>query len=76
MALRKLAGTGIVLDPLGRLQVKQQVVPLNTGRDIDIFGGAPVRGAKRFAVKAALEAETRSRRRPCAISLRRRSTLR
>ena len=64
-----------MLDPLGRLQVKQQVVPLNTGRDIDIFGGAPVRGAKRFAVKAALNGESYAGER-CAISLRRRSTLR
>jgi hypothetical protein len=48
-------GTGpIVLDPLGRVMVKQQVVPLNTARDIDTFGGAPVAGARRFAVTAAL----------------------
>ena len=56
VALRKLApGTALVLDPLGRLAVKQQVVPLNTARDIDIFGGAPVAGARRFALAAALE---------------------
>jgi hypothetical protein len=44
-----------VLDPLGQLLVKQQVVPLNTGRDIDTFGGAPVAGARRFALTAALD---------------------
>ena len=39
-----------MLDPLGQMRVKQQVVPLNTARDIDIFGGAPVAGARRFTV--------------------------
>ena len=39
----------LVLDPLGQLRVRQQVVPLNTARDIDTFGGAPVAGARRFA---------------------------
>jgi uncharacterized protein DUF6603 len=57
VALRKLApGTALVLDPLGRLAIKQDVVPLDTGRDIDIFGGAPVSGAKRFAIAAVLNA--------------------
>ena len=37
-------GTTLILDPLGRLAVKQQVVPLNSGRDIDLYGGAPVIG--------------------------------
>jgi hypothetical protein len=55
VALRKLApGTALVLDPLGRLVIKQDVVPLNTGRDIDVFGGAPVSGARRFALAAAV----------------------
>jgi hypothetical protein len=55
VALRKLApGTALVLDPLGRLAIKQDVVPLNSGRDIDVFGGAPVAGARRFALAAAL----------------------
>jgi hypothetical protein len=55
VALRKLApGTALVLDPLGRLAIKQDVVPLNTGRDVDVFGGAPVSGARRFALAAAL----------------------
>jgi hypothetical protein len=57
VALRSLApaATGpIVLDPLGQVVVQQQVVPLNTARDIDTFGGAPVAGARRFAVTAAL----------------------
>jgi hypothetical protein len=44
----------VVLDPLGNLVVKQQVVPLNTTRDVDTFGGAPVAGARRFQVSAAL----------------------
>jgi hypothetical protein len=44
----------LVLDPLGQLVVKEQVVPLNTGRDIDTFGGAPVAGARRFGLTAAL----------------------
>ena len=61
VALRKLAASGagsaIVLDPLGRLVVKQQVVPLNTSRDVDSFGGAPVAGDKRFAVKAVLNTQ-------------------
>ena len=59
VALRSLppAGPGapLVLDPLGQLLVKQQVVPLNTARDIDTFGGAPVAGARRFALSAALD---------------------
>lgn len=46
----------IVLDPLGRLRVSQLVVPLNTARDIDVFGGAPVAGARRFVVSARLGA--------------------
>jgi hypothetical protein len=56
VALRKLppATTALVLDPLGTLTVKQQVVPLNTTRDIDTFGGAPVAGARRFQVSATL----------------------
>ncbi len=55
VALRKLApGSGLVLDPLGRLAVNESVVPLDTGRDIDSFGGAPVAGARRFALSVAL----------------------
>jgi hypothetical protein len=58
VALRKLAaGTALVLDPLGRLAVKQQVVPLNTGRDIELFGGAPVAGARRFRLAATLSGQ-------------------
>jgi hypothetical protein len=44
----------IILDPLGQLSVRQQVVPLNTARDIDTFGGAPVAGARHFVVTAAM----------------------
>lgn len=56
VALRKLppATTALVIDPLGSVTVKQQVVPLNTGRDIDKFGGAPVAGERRFQVTATL----------------------
>jgi hypothetical protein len=55
VALRKLApGTGLMLDPLGRLAINENVVPLDTGRDIDSFGGAPVAGARRFALSVAL----------------------
>jgi hypothetical protein len=58
VVLRKLApGSAVVLDPLGRLVVKQQVVPLNTGRDIDTFGGAPVSGDRRFQVTAMVNAQ-------------------
>lgn len=57
VALRKLPPTspGLVLDPLGALTVKQQVVPLNTLRDIELFGGAPVAGARRFVLAATLD---------------------
>jgi hypothetical protein len=58
VALRSLppasATAPIVLDPLGQVAVRQQVVPLNTARDIDLFGGAPVAGARRFGVTATL----------------------
>jgi hypothetical protein len=55
VALKALpASTGLVLEPLGRLVVQQQVVPLNTGRDVEIFGGAPVSGARRFHLTATL----------------------
>src|SRR6185369_15446092 len=58
VALRSLAPatatSPIVLDPLGQLSVTQQVVPLNTGRDIEIFGSAPVIGDRRFRVTAAI----------------------
>src|SRR4029450_7818498 len=50
----QLSASTLVLDPLGNLVVKQQAVPLNARRDIDVFGGAPVAGARRFQVGAAL----------------------
>jgi hypothetical protein len=46
--------TTLILDPLGKLAVKQSVVPLNTTRDIDTFGGAPVAGDRRFKLSATL----------------------
>ena len=42
-----------MLHPLGRLAVRQQVVPLNTERDVDTFGGAPVVGDRRFTIASA-----------------------
>ena len=65
VALRSLppagAGAPIVLDPLGQMRVSQLVVPLNTARDIDRFGGAPVAGDRRFTVTATLGTTTLSR---------------
>jgi hypothetical protein len=56
VALRSLppaaAGAPLVLDPLGQFLVKQQVAPLNTARDIETFGGAPVSGDRRFTLTA------------------------
>ena len=61
VALRKLPpGETLVLDPLGTLIVQQQVAPLNTGRDIDTYGGAPVAGAHRFQVAATLQNQVQS----------------
>jgi hypothetical protein len=60
VALRSLPNTSttLVLDPLGQLAIKQQVVPLNTARDIDTFGGAPVAGDRRFTLGATLGTST------------------
>jgi hypothetical protein len=56
VALRGLPPTAArqVLDPLGQLLLQQQVAPLNTGRDIDIYAGAPLSGPRRFQVAATL----------------------
>jgi hypothetical protein len=52
--MRKLAADApLALDPLGQLSVKQSVLPLNTNRDLDTFGGAPISGARRFTITAA-----------------------
>ena len=49
--IRKLpANAGLVLNPLGTLVVRQTVLPLNTLRDIDSFGGAPLSGPRRFDI--------------------------
>jgi len=56
VALRTLpttSGTDLLVDPLGRLTIKQQVAPLNTAADLDVFGGAPISGFKRFALSAS-----------------------
>jgi len=59
VALRKVAtADALVLDPLGNLVVKQQIVPLNSSRDLDTFGGAPIAGARRFELKAKIEGVT------------------
>jgi hypothetical protein len=58
VALRRLApGASLVVDPLGRLVVKQQVVPLNTSRDVDMLGGSPVRGLRRFSLVGTLNGQ-------------------
>jgi hypothetical protein len=58
VTLRALPPGGrLVLDPLGNLMVKQSVVPLNTDRDIETFGGAPVAGIRRFTVTALLNGQ-------------------
>jgi hypothetical protein len=58
VALRTLTpGTTLILDPLGRLAVKQQVAPLNGGRDIEIYGGAPVIGDRRFQLAATVNGQ-------------------
>lgn len=56
VSLRPLAvGPALVLDPLGRLAVQQDVVPLNTARELDRFGGAPLAGDRRFALTARID---------------------
>ena len=44
----------LVLDPSGRLLVRQRLVPLDTNRDIDMFGGAPISGDRRFTLTTSL----------------------
>jgi hypothetical protein len=44
----------LVADPVGTLTVTQNVVPLNTGRDIDLVQGSPVSGSKRFSLTGGL----------------------
>ena len=54
VTMRKLpVGAPLSLDPLGELMVRQSVLPLNTNRDLDVFGGAPLSGARRFTITAA-----------------------
>jgi hypothetical protein len=50
------AGAPLALDPLGQLVVNQQVAPLNTTRDVDTYGGAPIAGDRRFNVTGRLNA--------------------
>jgi hypothetical protein len=52
-------GAVMTVDPLGSLVVRQLVVPLNTTREIELFGGAPVAGERRFQITATLEGEGR-----------------
>ncbi len=77
VALRKLApGTDAGARPArAGWWSTQDVVPLNTGRDIDIFGGAPVAGARRFALRAgAQRRDADASRRRCRRRSRRRSS--
>jgi Family of unknown function (DUF6603) len=49
VVLRESAADGTIrVHPLGTLAVRQSVVPLNLGRDIDKFGDSPVAGARSF----------------------------
>jgi hypothetical protein len=48
------ADNALRMHPLGIPRVRQGVVPLNLTRDIERFGEAPVAGATRFDVSAAL----------------------
>ncbi len=52
-ALPTTSGADLVVDPLGQLTIKQQVAPLNTAADLDLFGGAPISGFKRFNLSAS-----------------------
>lgn len=49
------SGGGPVLDPLGRLIVAQQEAPLNLNRDVEVVGGAPVAGRRRFSLSGQLD---------------------
>jgi hypothetical protein len=49
---------GAALDPASRLVLRQRVVPLNTARDIELFGGAPVAVARRFQLSVSLGGQT------------------
>ncbi|MEO8153873.1 MAG: DUF6603 domain-containing protein [Rhizobacter sp.] len=61
VALRRIEGsTQLMLEPLGQLEVRQQVAPLSTARDIDTFGGAPLSGARRFVLQALLDGVVQS----------------
>lgn len=55
VTLRKLpANAPLALDPLGELAVRQSVLPVNTARDLDVFGGAPIAGTRRFTLVGSL----------------------
>lgn len=55
VSLRSLPQAGpLVLDPLGQLELRQRVVPLNAARDIDTYGGLPVKGQRRFKLAGTL----------------------
>jgi uncharacterized protein DUF6603 len=56
VTLRHRAGGGAVLaDPLGDLVVRQQVLPLNTSRPVEVYGDAPLAQPRSFALTVALE---------------------
>ena len=52
-ALPTTSGADLVVDPLGQLTIRQQVAPLNTAADLDVFGGSPISGFKRFNLTAS-----------------------
>ncbi len=55
VSMRRLAADApLALDPLGQLSVTQSVVPINTSRDLDLWGGAPLGATRRFNVSGAL----------------------
>jgi len=50
VTLRRVSGPGLALDPLGDLTLRQTVTPLNTTRQLDLFGGAPLAGVRSFRI--------------------------
>ena len=50
VTLRRPPGGVLALDPLGDLVLRQTVVPLDAARPLDVFGGAPLAGARSFRI--------------------------
>jgi hypothetical protein len=49
---------GVLLDPHGTVQLTQQVVPLATARDLDLFSGAALTGDRRFTLGVTVSGAT------------------